>query len=436
MQFREATKVKRCPLCQVDATPKHILWLCKWHKTQKHEPMPPEWMDRITPKEEEPLWSTGWIPLEPQEHRQQDHPYQGHGCWADLATIAPQPYNGRANTLDATPSSYDERAQMWVFGLCVHTMTLGQLKRLGALTGVAKGEQTKARALLAGVVALAKHTSTPAKVWEAWHQPRNRAAFQDILEEVTEQDFARITVLYISRATRTPDAPGNEPQLRRRQRDSALAAWERAKQFQDHKQAEWQDILDSDHKLIYTHAVQRLAKIYDDPQHFIHQKAPRHQGKHTKQYKRELVKQCGKSWAENHHRWEPHRSGYQCTACGARVHQGLTKSILETRLHEDCPQVRIEDAYSLPAKAEPLAKKLTRAQVIKDLLHRQQQQTPAHDEHQYAETTGYLKCLKCGVNTHTKESRGLPALHHIQVRGSSIPTTAARAPKSHFVSKG
>ena len=99
---------------------------------------------------------------------------QGHGCWADLATIAPQPYNGRANTLDATPSSYDERAQMWVFGLCVHTMTLGQLKRLGALTGVAKGEQTKARALLAGVVALAKHTSTPAKVivqlatvWEA-----------------------------------------------------------------------------------------------------------------------------------------------------------------------------------------------------------------------------------------------------------------------------
>ena len=203
-------------------------------------------------------------------------------------------------------------------------------------------------------------------------------------------------MLYISRATRTPEAPGNEPQLRRRQRDSALAAWERPKQFQDHKQARWQDILDSDHK---HHAVQRLAKIYDDPQHFIHQKAPRHQGKRAKQYKRELVKQCGKSWAENHHRWEPHRSGYQCTACGARVHQGLTKSILETRLHEDCPQVRIEDAYSLPAKAEPLAKKLTRAQVIKDLLHRQQQQTPAHDEHQYAETTGYLKCLKCGVNT-------------------------------------
>ena len=137
-----------------------------------------------------------------------------------------------------------------------------------------------------------------------WHQPRSRAAFQDLLEDISEQDFWRITVLYISRATRTPDAPGNEPQLQRRQRDSALTAWERAKQFQDHKQTEWQEVLDSDHKVIYTHAVQRLAKIYDDPQHFIHQKAPRHQGKHTKQYKRDLMKQCGKVWADNHHRWD------------------------------------------------------------------------------------------------------------------------------------
>ena len=86
-------------------------------------PMPPEWMDRITSKEEEPLWSAG-IPLELQEQRHQDHPYHGHGCWAGLVPLAPQPYNGWAYTLDATPSSYDERTHMWVFGLCVHTMSL------------------------------------------------------------------------------------------------------------------------------------------------------------------------------------------------------------------------------------------------------------------------------------------------------------------------
>ena len=409
VQYREATKTKQCPLCHVEATPKHILWLCKWHKTQKHDPMPAEWMERITSKDEEPLWTAGWTPLEPQEHRTHGHPHQGHGCWADLTPLAPQPHNGWAYTLDATPSSYDERNQMWVYGLCIHTMSLGQLSRLGAITGVAPGAQTKARALLAGVVALAKHTTTTAKVivqlvtvWEAWHQPKSRAPFRDILEEVTEQDYSRITVLYVSKATRTPDAPGNEPQLRRRQRDAALTAWERAKQFQDHKQEEWQQVLDNDHQLVYKHAVQRLAKIYEDPQHYIHHKAPRHQGKHTKQYKRDLVKQCTKAWDDTHHRWEPHRSGYQCVACGTRMHQGLTKTILEERLQESCPQVLLEEAQASPAQADPPAKKLTRAQTIKNLLHQQQQQPPDPSDHHFAETTGYLKCLKCGVNTHKR----------------------------------
>ena len=310
VQFREAAQVKTCPLCNTPATHKHILWLCKWHKQQKHEPMPPEWMNRITSHEEDPLWTAGWIPLEPQDHRQQAHPFHGHGCWAGLEPIAPQQHNSWAFTLDATPSTYDDRDQMWVFGLCVHTMNLGQLQRLGALTGVASGEQTKTRALIAGVVALAKFTTTPVRVivqlttvWEAWHQPRSRPPYQDLMAEITEQDLARITVLYVSRNTRTPEAPGNEPQLRRRQRDCALAAWERARTFQDHRQTEWQATLDADHHLIYTHAVQRLSKIYDDPEHYIHQKAPRHQGKMTKDFKRDLVNRCTKPWVEPTSQW-------------------------------------------------------------------------------------------------------------------------------------
>ena len=369
LHYREATQVKQCPLCHTAATPKHILWMCKWHKQQKHDPMPPEWMDLITSHEEEPLWSAGWVPLEPPEHRHQDHPYHGHGCWAGLEPIAPQQHNSWAYTLDATPSSYDERDQMWVYGLCVHTMTLGQLQRLGAITGVASGVQTKTRALLAGVVALAKFTTTPVRVivqlttvWEAWHQPKCRAPYQDLLEEVTDQDYTRVTVLYISKNTRTPDAPGNEPQLRRRERDCALAAWERARSFQDRKQTEWQATLDEDHCLIYKNSVQRLSKIFEDPEHYIHQKAPRHQGKQTKDYKRDLVKRCTKPWVEPHHRWQPHRSGYQRTACGTRMHQGLTKSTLETRLQEECPQVLIEDACQASTNPTELPfKKPTRA---------------------------------------------------------------------------
>ena len=43
--------------------------------------------------------------------------HQGHGCWTALEPLALQPRNGWAYTLDATPSSYDERSQMWIFGL-------------------------------------------------------------------------------------------------------------------------------------------------------------------------------------------------------------------------------------------------------------------------------------------------------------------------------
>ena len=254
---------------------------------------------------------------------------------------------------------------------------------------------------LAGVVALAKFTTTPVRVivqlttvWEAWHQPKSRAPYQDILQKVTDQDYGRITVLYISRNTRTPEAPGNEPQLRRRQRDCALAAWERAKTFQDHWQTEWQATLDEDHCLIYKHAVQRLSKIFDDPDGALH---PPKSTQAPRQTDQRFQKRIGQTMHQ------PHRSGYQCMACGTRMHQGLTKNTLETRLQEECPQILIEDACQ-PSKAPTAlpAKKPTRAQVIKDLLHQQTQEPPAHTERQYAETTGYLKCLKCGINIHKR----------------------------------
>ena len=74
--------------------------------------MPPEWMDRLTCQDEEPLWAHGWIPLEPQDALEQQHPYQGHGCWAAIEVLPLQQHCGWAFTLDATPSSYDSRSQI------------------------------------------------------------------------------------------------------------------------------------------------------------------------------------------------------------------------------------------------------------------------------------------------------------------------------------
>ena len=349
IHFRDAAATKPCPLCHVPATPKHILWLCQWHRDQHHAPLPPEWMERITCQDEEPLWSKGWIPLEPQEHLHSPHPYQGHGIWQDLQPTGPDQYSGWAITLDATPSHYDQRSQIWEFGLCAHSQSMGHLKRLGAITGAPKGPQTKGRALFAGLVALTKHTTTQVKVivqlssvWEAWHKPPHRHPYPDLLEDTTAQDRQRITVLYISWNTRTPEAPGNEPQLRRRQRDAALTAWERADALHDRRQTAWQGTLDRDHQAIYKQAVQRLEKIFEDKQHYLHNKAGKNPGKHTKQKKKDLIQQCHKPWQEPYQRWAPQRSGFACITCGTRMHQGLTAQLLEERLTEPCLQLQAE----------------------------------------------------------------------------------------------
>ena len=50
-----------------------------------------------------------------------------------------------------------------------------------------------------------------------------------------------------------------------------MTAWERASSLNDKKLTEWQQVLDEDHMLIYRHAAERLAKIYNDKEQYIHQ---------------------------------------------------------------------------------------------------------------------------------------------------------------------
>ena len=80
--------------------------------------------------------------------------------------------------------------------------------------------------------------------------------------------------------------------LRRRQRDAALTAYERATSIYDKHADAWQRTLDQDHLRIYKQAAARLEKIYKDPQHYIHEKPVRRAGHTTKQYKKRLINQC------------------------------------------------------------------------------------------------------------------------------------------------
>ena len=138
-------------------------------------------------------------------------------------------------TIDATPTSADPRAQAWIYALCVHGYSLGALQRKGTITGMAKGAQTKARALFQGLLTLAQFIQTPTRVvvqvssvWEAWTNPSKRKGFQDLAQGHPAEYYTLITPLYVHKNHRTPEAPGNEPHLRQRQRDAAIAAWERA----------------------------------------------------------------------------------------------------------------------------------------------------------------------------------------------------------------
>ena len=319
-------------------------------------------------------------------------------------------------TLDATPSSYDKRAQAWVFGLCIHTFSLGALVRKGTITGMPVGPQTKARALFQGLLTLAQFVLTPVNVivqlgsvWEAWTNPKKRKGFLNLIHGFPNELFSRITPLYIHRNQRTPDAPGSEPHLQQRQRDAALAAYERANTIYDPQAEAWQRTLDQDHFHVYQHAAARLEKIFKDPQHYIHEKPVRRAGHTTRQYsaKKLLIQQCRNAWKQGQHQWKPHRSGYQCHTCQVRVHQGLTAEIIEQRLDEACKLLEHEAPEpDLPAN-RAVGKKTTRASIIAEILTVQNQHPIAADEHAYQETTGYLKCSKCNLSVHKQANEGI-----------------------------
>ena len=109
------------------------MWLCTWHHNQGHEALPIDWTERLLDPLEEPLWAHGWIRKEPQDHLQTAIPLQGQGCW---------------NTLEPMP------LQPWQ-GLHPHLFSWDTTEK-GTITGMAPGQQTKAR-----LITLAQHVLTP-----------------------------------------------------------------------------------------------------------------------------------------------------------------------------------------------------------------------------------------------------------------------------------
>ena len=136
-----------------------------------------------------------------------------------------------------------------------------------------------------------------------------------------------------------------------------------------------------------------------------------------KQYKKQLVHQCRKPWQAPYHRWQPHRSGYQCSACGERAHQALTADTIADKLAQQCPQMLLEEEHpEQHSPHRPIQKKLTRAQIIANLLAKQIANQP-ESQHTLEETKGYLRCAACGLNVHKRTNE---SAFHSFVQGRCI----------------
>ena len=81
----------------------------------------------------------------------------------------------------------------------------------------------------------------------------------------------------------------------------------------------------------------------------------------------------------------------------------MTAQQLKDRLGETCAQQQAEQICPAPGpEVPPPSKKLTRLQVIRNLLKDQEARPPDKDTHSYEETKGYLRCTKCGNSIHKR----------------------------------
>ena len=221
----------------------------------------------------------------------------------------------------------------------------GPASTQGALTGVASRPQTECRALVAALCTLAGFTTA-----QAWARPHQLHGFQD---------SASLTVLYVSRNTKTPDAPGNEVHLRRRQREAGLAAWEGQRSLQQTAGR----LAQHTGRSPFPGLPARSCPPAKYP--------PRHQGKRAKQRKKHLIARCSQPWQEGKHCWRQRRSGYQCTTCQVRVHHGLTVATREELPQADCSQLAVE---AHQAEEQPVRKGVNQPAI-------QEEHPPAQDAH-------------------------------------------------------
>ena len=382
----EGAQYKECPHCKVEATPVHLLWLCKW-TTAKVGPLDEEWKREIEAGQHMELWARGFLQLPAWQVQTGRSSLEKWGTWQrGPAQIA----EGEVVTLVIMPTTQDPRSRHFLCGIVHHNE---KFERQGIVSLVLAGRQTPARAwfqalMLAQEFALGKVVVQLHNVqaWEAWKSAQKRANVYDLCKGISEQAIKRLTVLY----THKEVILGVNSRWRLRMVDAKKALRERIEEVRDSASEEYLAKQDHKAKKVYNAAIQRVKAIVDDKSHFGNQKemsGPEKRGL-TRQRKSDLLKNLPLA-AGTGHRWHQHKRGYKCERC-------------EKFVTMQSPYAELLNLHQEPCEARPETgskggKGVTRDQMLGEIIA-EQGDSMQEGKHFWSVGAHYLKCEQCGIN--------------------------------------
>ena len=382
----EGAQYKECPHCKVEATPVHLLWLCKW-TTAKVGPVDEDWKKEIEAGQHMELWARGFLQLPAWQVQTGRSSLAQWGTWQRGPA---QMAEGEVVTLVIMATTQDQRSRHFLCGIVHHNE---KFERQGVVSVVLPGRQTPARAwfqalMLAQEFALGKVVVQLHNVqaWEAWKSAQKRANVYDLCKGISEQTMKRLTVLY----THKEVILGVNSRWRLRMVDAKKALRERIDEVRDLASEEYLAKQDQKAKRVYSAAIQRVKAIVDDKSHFGNQKdmsGPEKRGL-TRQRKSDLLRNLPLA-AGTGHRWHQHKRGYKCERC-------------EKFVTMQSPYTELLQLHQEPCEARPVAvskggKAGTRDQLLEGFL-KEQGEEKQPGKHFWSIGAHYLKCEQCGIN--------------------------------------
>ena len=271
----QAGKRLICPHCQKPADAIHLLWQCK--ETNRHFPPIPE--EAATEMEQGlnmEFWSQGLLQRPAHQLSTGGAAIQAWGSWTGLDEISLRGHD--ALTIGIATTSADSRLRYYVVTILHHTIFGGEMYRMGAISTVLPGRQTRDRAcyyalrMIAHYVDLTNMVRVHAlsvKAWQAWVKGHHYDQFHDLANLVTWDQRQRIRALSVTQK-QISTMPATGLSLRNRYKDANRAAMEFALSKQPHDLEQEYQEQDQRYKKYAPMAAERIRYLLETQDYFLH----------------------------------------------------------------------------------------------------------------------------------------------------------------------